>query len=125
MQDDNNPKTRLGKLKAPLHLVPPSADFWLAMALNDGASKYEPYNWRDESISVSVYYGAMKRHINAYWDGEDIAPDSGVHHLAHAMACCALILDAQPINRLIDDRPTPGSSPDLYRSYVDQSTTTE
>lgn len=117
MHNDNNPKTRLGKLKAPLHLVPPSATYFLAEALNDGADKYDPYNWRDEEISVSVYYGAMKRHIDAYWDGEDHAPDSGVHHLAHAMACCALILDSASVGKLIDDRPPAGAMAKLLAAY--------
>lgn len=114
---DNNPKTAIGVTKVPLHLVPPSAKHFLALALADGARKYGPYNWRDAAISVSVYKSALERHMDAYWDGEDRAPDSGVHHVAHAMACCALILDAMTVGRLNDDRPTAGAAPDLQSSY--------
>ena len=68
---DNNPKTALGILKVPLHLVPPSAKHYLALAFKDGAAKYGPYNWRDKTVSSSVYVAAAGRHIDAWWDGED------------------------------------------------------
>lgn len=118
---DNNPKTAIGAKKVPLHLVPPSAKHFLALALRDGARKYGPYNWRRAAISVSVYKAAMERHMDAFWDGEDNAQDSGVHHVAHAMACCALILDALTIGKLHDDRPEHGASPQLQREYVEQT----
>lgn len=115
---DNNPKTAIGVTKVPLHLVPPSAKHYLALALADGAMKYGPYNWRDAAISVSVYKSALERHVDAFWDGEDLAKDSGIHHIAHAMACCALILDAMTVGRLNDDRPTRGASPSLQAEYT-------
>jgi hypothetical protein len=115
---DNNPKTAIGATKVPLHLVPPSATHYLALALADGAAKYGPYNWRDAPISLSVYVSAAKRHIDALWDGEDFASDSGIHHAAHAMACMALILDARTIGRLNDDRPTKGAAALLQREYL-------
>lgn len=117
MHSDNNPKTRLGALKVPLHLVPPSAKHYLALALEDGAGKYGPYNYREEPISISTYIAAMERHKDAFWDGEDLAPDSGIHHIAHAMACCALILDCYANGTLIDDRPAKGAAARLQREY--------
>ena len=106
---DNNPKSASGMTKVPLHLVPPSAEYFLALALADGARKYGPYNWREAAISTSVYVAACKRHIAAFWDGETLAADSGVHHLAHAMACIALMLDAMSVGKLHDDRPPAGN----------------
>jgi hypothetical protein len=114
---DNNPKTLVGAKKVPLHLVPPSAKHYLALALENGATKYGPYNWRDAKISISTYKSALERHMDAYWDGEDVAPDSGIHHVAHAMACCALILDAYSIGMLVDDRPAKGASPRLQEDF--------
>ena len=105
-----NPKARVGALKAPLHLVPPVATIQMSLALSDGAAKYGPFNWRDEPINVSTYIAAVARHMAAYQDGEDIASDSGVHHLSHAMTCCALLLDSEALGILIDDRPTHGSA---------------
>ena len=115
---DNNPKTLVGATKVPLHLVPPSATHYLALALEDGASKYGPYNWRDSAISISTYHAACKRHMDAYWDGEEYAKDSGIHHVAHAMACCALILDALTINMLVDDRPPKGAAASMQANYI-------
>jgi len=115
---DNNPKSLLGRNKVPLHLVPPSAKYYLALALADGAKKYGPYNWRDSAISISTYKAAMERHIDAFWDGENVAKDSKVHHIAHAMACCALILDAMTIDMLVDDRPAKGASSKLQEDFL-------
>lgn len=115
---DNNPKTLIGASKVPLHLVPPSATHYLALALNDGAKKYGPYNWRNAPISVSTYKAAAQRHWDAFWDGEDNASDSGVHHLAHAMACGALLLDALSVGCLIDDRPTRGAAARLQAEFA-------
>lgn len=115
---DNNPKTALGALKVPMYLVPPSAKVYLALALGDGGVKYGPYNWRDAAISSSVYYSAMQRHQDAWWDGEDLAPDSQVHHLAHSMACSALLLDSMLIGKLNDDRPVPGGVIQLLDAFV-------
>lgn len=118
---DNNPKSAQGAKKVPLHLVPPSAIHYLAMALADGAAKYGPYNWRDTAISASVYRAARLRHEALYWDGQDEAEDSRVHHLAHIMACCAIELDALSIGKLNDDRPTCGASPRMQAEYANQS----
>ena len=115
MHEDNNPKTKLGKLKVPMHLIPPVAKIHLALALENGAQKYGAYNWREEKISTTVYIAAMQRHIDAYLDGEDLAEDSHVHHLAHAMACCALILDGEACQQLIDDRPPRGRAAEMQK----------
>lgn len=114
---DNNPKTVLGVAKVPLHLVPPSAVHYLAMAFADGAKKYGPYNWRDKTVSSSVYIAAVLRHIDAWRDGEEESSDAKVHHLAHALACLAIILDAQTIGKLNDDRPTKGAASYLQSTY--------
>lgn len=115
---DNNPKTAVGAKKVPLHLVPPSATHYLALAFADGAKKYGPYNWRDNNVSTSVYYGAAKRHLDAFWDGEDLSKDAQVHHLAHVMACCAIVLDALTVGMLNDDRPTEGAAGKLQAEFA-------
>ena len=70
----------------------------------DGARKYGPYNWRDNAVLARVYIAAAKRHIE-YWEaGQEDAEDSGVHHLGHVIACCAILADAQVTGNLIDDR---------------------
>lgn len=71
----------------------------------DGAAKYGAYNWRDISVSAHTYVDAAKRHLDLWFEGQELASDSKVHHLGHALACCAILLDAQECGRLIDDRP--------------------
>lgn len=116
---DDNPKTTIGVTKVPLHLVPPSAKHYLALAFKDGAKKYGPYNWREKKVSASVYVAAAQRHIDAWWDGEDLSEDAAVEHLAHAMACMAIVLDAKSIGMLNDDRPFKGASPQLQKEFAD------
>lgn len=114
---NGNPKESIGSSKVPLHLVPPSAIHYLALAFKDGAAKYGPYNWREAGVSASVYYAAAMRHLSAWLDGQNESSDAGVHHLAHVMACCAIVLDAESVGRLNDDRPPSGATPGLQYNY--------
>lgn len=102
---DSNPKTVFGMAKPALSLVPGAFKAMVSEAFKDGAAKYGPANWRKDPVSASTYLNACERHMVAWQDGEEIAEDSGVHHLAHAAACLAIILDAQVAGTLLDDRP--------------------
>lgn len=103
-----DPKGASGATKTPLWLVPPVAEQTLAMALKQGMEKYGAYNWRDTSVSSRTYISAMMRHLNAWRDGEDVDPESGVNHLGHIMANCAILLDAAKHDKLVDDRVKSG-----------------
>lgn len=105
----SNPKQLYGDKKLPVQWVPPVAIAYLGMALREGGKKYGPYNWRDLKVESMTYVGAALRHILAYLDGEDIDPDSGNPHIAHAMACMAITADATEGGFLIDNRPTKGA----------------
>ena len=110
---DDNPKTRFGVQKPAMSAVPPSALVHLMKAMADGRRKYGLMNWREKNVSSSIYYDAAMRHLMSWYDGEEIASDSKVHHLGHAMACLAIILDAEACGTLNDDRPTPGAFTEL------------
>lgn len=116
---DLNPKTRIGAAKPSIGLIPPAALIHFAKAMENGASKYGAYNWRDKQVEAMTYVHASLRHILAYLDGEDIAEDSGVHHLAHAGACMALLLDALETGNLVDNRPTAGAAARLIKEHTD------
>lgn len=100
-----NPKELLGVVKVSLSKFPGVAELHACHALMDGAEKYGPYNWRDKEVLASIYVDAARRHVGAWFDGEETASDSGVHHLGHAIACLAILLDAQETSQLVDDRP--------------------
>jgi hypothetical protein len=110
----SNPKDLLGYKKVDLSLLPDIAVFHGAHAMMDGARKYGPYNWRDNAVLARVYIAAAKRHLDYWAAGEETAKDSQVHHLGHALACIAIVLDAQATGNLIDDR---AKSPALIAAF--------
>jgi hypothetical protein len=104
MLPDDNPKTAEGVKKPSFACVPPVALLHLAHAMMSGANKYGRMNWRDHIVTSSIYYDAMMRHLLSWADGETYDRESSAHHLAHVMACCAILLDAESLSRLNDDR---------------------
>lgn len=109
----SNPKDLLGQQRVPLWLIPGPALIHQALAHRNGAVKYGPFNWRENGVHVSIYTSAAMRHLLDYIDGEDRAVDSRVHHLAHAAACCNILLDCTELGNLIDDRPLPAPTAGL------------
>lgn len=122
-----NPKDIVGATKPDLSLLPGTAMVEWARAQADGARKYGPYNWREKGkpVQAMTYVGAAQRHLAAFVDGEDVDPVSLVLHLAHAMACCAILIDAKACGNTIDNRPTPAPTADLIRKYTTTTTKTE
>lgn len=112
----NNPKHAQGQAKAPLSCVPMPAIYELGLALLEGALKYGRHNWRESEIDASDYFDALQGHVTAWWEGEDIDPDSGRPHLAKAFACLAILLDAGALGKLRDDRPP--RHPDGWRARL-------
>lgn len=113
-----NPKDLIGKTKPSLTVIPPSALLHCGLAMMNGAEKYGAFNWRDHPVLMSIYIDASMRHLLATWDGEDIAEDSLVLHLAHTMACCAIMIDALEGGNMIDDRPKPGTFSQLVAKHT-------
>jgi len=101
---DNNLKTAAAKDKPKTSAIPPIAILALGEAMQDGANKYGRYNWRDSAVSSTVFYDAIMRHLLLWYSGETFAPDSKIHHLAHVMAGCAILIDASYSNVANDDR---------------------
>lgn len=103
-----NPKDAVGSNKVPLHLWPETATALGAMGLLDGALKYGRGNYREIGVRASIYQDAARRHIGYWFEGEDTDPDSGLPHLAHALACLAILVDADAAGKLNDDRQIKG-----------------
>jgi len=114
----SNPKDMVGSDKLPLHLWPATATALGCLGLLDGMLKYGRGNWREIGVKASIYYDAFGRHTKAWFEGEDTDPDSGLPHLAHALACLAILIDAQASGKMNDDRAYPGG----YRKFVDELT---
>lgn len=113
-----NPKDIIGTDKVPLHLWPETATILGSLGLLDGALKYGRSNYRAVGVKASIYYDAARRHMNAWFEGEDMDPDSKLPHLAHALASLAIIVDAEAAGKLNDDRMIAGG----YRGLLDRMT---
>jgi len=101
----SNPKDAVGQLKPQLNLIPASAQILESVVMALGAEKYGPFNWRESAVRSSIYVAAAMRHLLAWADGQNEDPESGVSHLAHVRACMGIVLDAQSLGKLEDDRP--------------------
>lgn len=105
---DTNPKDAVGTKKAPISTVSHAVVAELGLAMLEGARKYGRHNYRIKGVRASVYRDALWRHIMAWYDfGQDIDPDSGLHHLSKAIACLMVLRDAQLADNWVDDRPPP------------------
>lgn len=111
-----NPKDQYGFAKVPFGLVPPTADFFLAMGMEEG-KKYGPFNYRVKPVQALIYLEAAKRHLLALIDGQDFDVASGKHHGSFVMACIAIYLDAMVNNKLIDNRPLKGVTGELIELF--------
>lgn len=105
-----NPKDAIGIRKAPMSTVPAGVMAELGTAMLEGAAKYGRHNYRAVGVRASVYYDALMRHAFAWWEGEDIDPDSGMSHVTKAIATLVVLRDAMMQGKLEDDRP-PRSAP--------------
>lgn len=100
-----NPKDLLGDKKIDLTRISAFAAAHEAFAMMDGREKYGSYNWREKEVRAEIYVAACKRHLDAWYEGEEWAEDSLAHHLGHARACLGILIDAMETGNLIDDRP--------------------
>lgn len=116
----SNPKDLLGSKKPSITKIPAIALIHESLAMMDGGGKYGPYNWRDNKVVASIYVDAAWRHINAWFEGEEEAEDSGCHHLGHARACLGILLDALETGNLVDDRPVNESSRGIFKKVLDK-----
>jgi len=68
-----------------------------------GCQKYDDHNWR-KGMKWGRIFGAMMRHAWAFWRGESIDEDSGLHHLAHAAWGCLTLMEYEKTHPEFDDR---------------------
>lgn len=105
----HGPKVDLSKVKdlkprgtkAPLWLLPLTPLKAISAAMEDGATKYAPWNWVGQTDDWrETYASALLRHALAYSDPtqDDYAPDSKIHHLAHAAACILILLHHEGVD---------------------------
>ena len=90
--------------KIPYELLAPEYLEATASVLKFGANKYGARNW-ELGMAWSRPFGALMRHMWAWWKGEKADPETGMSHLWHA-ACCVMFLIAYEKRKIgNDDRP--------------------
>lgn len=89
--------------KAPMELLSHKALLEIAKVFGHGAKKYGRYNYK-AGLDWTRVIGAAQRHIGAFNSGEDLDPESGFSHLAHAGCCVIMLLDYIRTHPEKDDR---------------------
>lgn len=84
-------------------LVPIEPMDEVARVYHYGCTKYAIHNWR-KAYDWSLSYGAAQRHLRAFWRGEDLDPESGLNHLAHACFHLLALMEFQKTHPELDDR---------------------
>jgi len=100
-----NPKDVAATSRIDLSLFPDTAVVYGALGMMEGHLKYGGHNYRIGGVLASVYYSAARRHMMKWFNGEWADYKSGVPHLASALACIAILIDAHCADVLEDDRP--------------------
>lgn len=91
--------------KPRMDLVDPYAIEQVAKVLGFGAKKYEAHNWR-KGLQWSRLIAGVLRHVNAFNDGEDLDPETGISHAAHAMCGLMFLVNYTKTHKSLDDRYT-------------------
>lgn len=115
----SNPKDIVGVRKAPMSTVSAAVIAEVGVAMLEGATKYGRHNYRIVGVRASVYYDALMRHMQAWWEGEDIDPDSGMSHIVKAITTLVVLRDAMICSNVEDDRPP--APPGFYEVLNDMA----
>lgn len=87
--------------KPRFELLAPEALEGTARILTFGATKYADRNW-EKGMKWSRVFGALMRHLWAWWRGQHADPETGESHLHHA-ACCIMFLQAYEAREIGED----------------------
>lgn len=92
--------------KPPISLIPVEAILEEAEVFGFGKTKYGAHNFR-LGMEYSRILDALMRHTLAIVNGEDLDPESGLPHRAHARCCLSMLTYFQRNNVGTDDRYVP------------------
>lgn len=102
---DSNPKDAVGVRKVPFSVIPWPVVAEAGLGMLEGGRKYGRHNYREVGVRASVYFDGLFRHITAWWEGEDIDADSGLHHVSKAISDLMVLRDSMLSENWVDDRP--------------------
>ena len=91
--------------KPDLSLIPSVAEESMARAMMHGTNKYGRYNYC-KGHEAGKLIASARRHLSAWYNGEENDKESGVSHLGHAMCNIAMLLRQIELGTMRDDRYT-------------------
>jgi len=94
-----------GVKSARYDLIPPEATWLEALVYGAGANKYAERNW-EGGYEWGKSIAALERHVQLFKAGEDIDPEYGLPHLAHARWHTGVLLTFAARELGVDDRPS-------------------
>lgn len=94
---------RKGRKEERYSLIPPGPLAALARVYSYGSEKYEDWNYA-RGYPYSWSMDSLIRHVEAFRRGENIDPESGRPHLAHAAWHCFTLMFFQEKGLGTDDR---------------------
>ena len=102
---ESNPKDLVGVTKRPSSTVSQAVMAEVGVGMLEGTLKYGRHNYRAVGVRSSVYYDATRRHIDDWWEGEDLDADSRLSHVTKAICSLVVLRDAMIQGKWHDDRP--------------------
>jgi hypothetical protein len=93
MKTEEPTGVKFDSAKPDYSLIPPNALDDVAKVLTYGAKKYDRENWRKLDDLDNRYFAAAQRHIWAVKKGEPNDPETGISHLAHAIASLMFLVE--------------------------------
>jgi hypothetical protein len=89
---------------ARMDLVPPYPLWKLSEVYGLGSVKYADRNW-EKGVHFSKLYGALQRHAQQFWAGEDYDEENGQLHLASIAWMAFALIEMGRTHPELDDRP--------------------
>ena len=112
--------TKYDENKVRLDLFPGDSLIAISEILTFGAKKYADRNW-EKGMKWSRPFGALMRHMWAWWMGESFDKETGKSHLWHA-GCCIIFLIAYEARGMTEFDDRPGLRPkEVLKSRMDDT----
>lgn len=110
LKDSKQKAKKYNDGKPKMSLIRPEFKKGLAEGLTYGYDKYDEkigdiQNYlKGEGFHYSTIFDSLQRHLDAWWGGEDLDPESGIHHLSLAAANLMFLHTYEHSEKGKDDR---------------------
>jgi hypothetical protein len=118
-----NPKDMVGIGKIPSSCVSRLVLAEVGVGMFEGALKYGRHNYRGLGVRASIYFDATMRHLDSWWEGQDIDPATNLSHITKAICSLFVMRDAMIMGMFTDDRPP--KNPDIDAFIEDLNAKTQ